>query len=168
VGAEFTRWALSLAGGLYVGTPLASGIALRDSPEGLTWIALILAGTWTCDSVAYAVGRRWGRHHFATAVSPGKSVEGVASGVLACIGVVGAGGVISGTGPGAIGLGLVVGVASVLGDLAESSLKRTFGAKDSGWIMPGHGGMLDRIDSLLFSSFLGYVYITVMVGLVRG
>lgn len=167
--APLTRWALSLAGGLCIGTLLAPAIALRDRPDGLAWVALILAGTWTCDSLAYAVGGRWGRHHFASAISPHKSLEGVAGGVLACVAVVGLGaGLLGGPVPRAVGLGLVVGVASVLGDLAESSLKRAFGAKDSGWIMPGHGGMLDRIDSLLFSSFLGYLYITATDGMTQG
>ena len=160
-GGEITRWALALAGGLYVGTLLAPGIALRERPDGLAWVALILAGTWACDSAAYVVGRRWGRHRFASAISPNKSLEGVAGGLLACVAVAAAGaGALGVNVPRAIGLGLVVGLASVLGDLVESSLKRSLGAKDSGWIMPGHGGMLDRIDSLLFSGFLGYLYIT--------
>jgi phosphatidate cytidylyltransferase len=158
-------WALSLAGGVYVGSLLAPAIPLRALPNGLVWVAVILAATWACDSVAFAIGRRYGQHRLAPALSPGKSLEGTAAGFIAAatVGVLGA--VITGL-PllRMLGLGLLVGLAAVLGDLAESALKRYLGAKDSGRLMPGHGGLLDRIDSLLLGCFLGYFYVMMTGG----
>ncbi len=157
--------ALSLCAGLYPGTLLAPTIALRERPDGLGWIILVLVGTWACDTGAFFVGRRWGRRKLAPALSPGKTIEGVAAGIVAGL-IVGA--VASAILPvpaiRTIGLGLVVAIAAILGDLAESAVKRQLGAKDSGWIVPGHGGLLDRIDSLLFSGFLGYLYVVLTDG----
>lgn len=158
-------WALSLAAGLYPGTLLAPAIALRGGADGVGWVLLILIATWACDIAAFFVGRRWGKRKLAPTVSPGKTVEGVAAGVAAGL-VVGA--IASAFLPEmpvrTIGLGLVVAVAAILGDLAESAMKRQLGAKDSGWVIPGHGGLLDRIDSLLVSSFLGYLYVALTDG----
>ncbi|HXF65999.1 MAG TPA: phosphatidate cytidylyltransferase [Burkholderiales bacterium] len=113
----------------------------------------VLAVVWLADSAAYLVGSRWGRHRLAPAVSPGKSWEGVA-GAAAAAAVYYA--VLSGVGApwtGSRGAVLVaaVAVASVVGDLFESWLKRQAGVKDSGALLPGHGGVLDRTDSLLSS-----------------
>jgi phosphatidate cytidylyltransferase len=161
----FGGWVLSLGAGLYPGVLLAPAILLRERGDGLGLILLILIGTWACDTVAFFVGRRWGRRKLAPAVSPGKTVEGVGGGLLGGL-VVGV--IASAFLPEApirvIGLGLIVAVAAVLGDLAESAMKRQLGAKDSGWLVPGHGGLLDRVDSVLFSSFLGYLYIALTDG----
>ncbi|MBM2809410.1 MAG: CDP-diglyceride synthetase [Chloroflexi bacterium] len=155
-------WAVSVAGGLYVGALLAPTIALRSLPDGLEWVLLILACTWGCDITAFLVGRQWGRHRLAPRVSPNKSVEGVVGGVVAAVVIAGAASLMVGQ-PLArlVGFGVLLGLGAVVGDLAESALKRQLDTKDSGWIMPGHGGMLDRIDSLLFTGFLGYWYVVI-------
>src|SRR5207244_5278050 len=113
-----------------------------------------------CDVSAFLVGRRWGRTRFVPRLSPQKSVEGVIAGVLAAllVGVV-ASLVIDAPRIVVLSLGALVGVAAILGDLVESAFKRWVGAKDSGWIMPGHGGILDRIDSLLLTGCVGSLFI---------
>jgi len=155
-------WAVVMAGGVYVGALLAPAINLRALPDGLMWVTVILAGTWACDTAAFLTGRQFGRHRLAPTVSPSKSVEGTIAGVIAAAAVAAI--AIPFVGQPwlrMIGLGIVVGLAAVCGDLAESLLKRYLGVKDSGMFMPGHGGMLDRIDSLLFTGFLGYLYVLV-------
>jgi phosphatidate cytidylyltransferase len=160
--------ALSLAAGLYPGVLFGPAVTLRERADGLGWILLIMLATWACDTTAFFVGRQWGRHKLAPAVSPGKTVEGLAAGLLGGLVVGAAASMFLTEAPvRMIGLGLVVAVASVLGDLVESAMKRQLGAKDSGWLVPGHGGLLDRIDSLLFSAFLGYLYITLTDGVFR-
>lgn len=159
------EWGTALAGGLYPGLLLAPSILLRERDDGRGWVVMLLLAAWACDTAAFVVGRRWGRHKLAPAISPGKSVEGVIAGVSAAMVVA-----VVGAGPlgqplaRLVGLGLVVGLGAVLGDLAESALKRQLGAKDAGWLMPGHGGLLDRMDSLLAVSFLGYLYLTLTDG----
>jgi len=156
---------VSITGGfVYVGTLLSSGILLRERPDGLGWVLMILAGTWACDTAAFLVGRAWGRHRLA-AVSPGKTKEGTAAGLIAAalVGSV-ASGLLAQPLPRTLGLGLVVGSGAIVGDLAESAIKRRLGAKDSGWLVPGHGGVLDRIDSLLVAVFLGYWYVVMTDG----
>jgi phosphatidate cytidylyltransferase len=164
--SPISSFALSLAAGLYPGALLTPAIALRERGDGLAWLLLILVGTWACDTAAFFVGRRWGHRKLAPTISPGKTVEGLAAGITAGL-IVGA--IASALLPGevparVVGLGLVVAIAAVVGDLTESVIKRRLGAKDSGWVVPGHGGLLDRIDSLLFSGFLGYLYIAVTDG----
>jgi phosphatidate cytidylyltransferase len=115
---------------------------------------LFLAGlVWLADIGAFFAGRRWGRRKLAVHVSPSKSWEGVAGGVLAALGGAAAAIVLVGEPieevPLLLALVVVTVVASVLGDLTESLFKREAGLKDSGALLPGHGGVLDRIDSLL-------------------
>lgn len=126
-------------------------VAMQPEPGRLL---VILATIWVADSCAYFVGRRFGRHKLAPRVSPGKSREGVA-GALAGVAVYFA--IVEAVSPGVIGRGAWPGVLlfleamvvlSIVGDLFESWMKREAGVKDSGWILPGHGGVLDRIDSL--------------------
>lgn len=161
-------WALSITAGLYVGALLAPSIVLRQRPDGLVWTLLVIGATWACDTAAFFTGRRWGRHSFASTVSPQKSLEGAAAGLTAATlaALLGAA-VITEAPARVVGLGLLVGIGAIFGDLAESALKRHLGAKDSGWIMLGHGGMLDRIDSLLFTGFLGYLYVTLTDGIAQ-
>lgn len=111
--------------------------------------------TWLGDTGAYFAGRFAGKTPLFPRVSPKKTREGVVGGVFAS--VIGAcivkqvGGVDIGWGP-LVALAVVLDLAGVVGDLAESLLKRAWGVKDSGWIMPGHGGILDRVDALLFTA----------------
>lgn len=161
-------WALTLAGALYIGWLLGHFVMLRqlatplrDGPltplglsSGAAWVYLILAITWIQDSAAYFVGRSWGRHKMAPLLSPKKTWEGAIGGLLGSL-VAGAVcvpllGLPISLAAGAL-LGLVGGVVGPLGDLAESLIKRQVGVKDAGHIIPGHGGLLDRADSLLFT-----------------
>jgi len=143
--------------------PLLLGhlVLLRQHPDGREWIFLTLLVIMGCDSFAYFVGSRFGKRKLYPAVSPNKSVEGGIGGVLGSILAVLISravflpeiGLIAG-----VGIGLLVGVVGQLGDLFESLLKRTCGVKDSGRMIPGHGGLLDRLDSLLFAfPFVYYI-----------
>ncbi len=154
-------WALAVSIGVYVGALLASTIGLREGPDGQSWLLLVLLSTWSCDILAFLVGRSVGRHKLAPRVSPQKSVEGLIGGVAGALAVAAVAAVLLPLSPlRVLGLGIVVAIGAVLGDLAESAVKRQLGAKDFGHILPGHGGILDRMDSLLFSSLLGYAYVT--------
>ena len=148
-------WAVPFGTGLYLGWTGGHLAALRELPNGLIWLALAIGCTWAADSGAYAAGRAFGRHKLAPTISPNKTWEGYIGGLL-CSAAVGA--LIGALTPLSWVAGLVagalVGALSVLGDLIESMLKREAGAKDSGQLIPGHGGILDRIDSLLWSGVL--------------
>jgi len=154
-----TGWALTLAGALYVGGLFGHLILVRNLPQGLLWTLLLFAGTWTCDSAAYLAGVNLGKHGFFTHISPHKTWEGAIGGFAAGIVLT----VVAGN---LLGLplwqGLILGVVLVVGvtfgDLAESLIKRQVGVKDSGALIPGHGGMLDRIDSLMFGSVIVYYF----------
>ena len=149
-----TRFAISVAAIPYTGCLLPFVALLHRPPLGPRWVILALVATWFADSGAYFAGRAFGRTKLAPSISPGKTVEGAIGG-LACA-VAGAVGVrwllLRGTlpAPDAVAVGVIGGVLGPAGDLAESLLKRSFGVKDSGKLLPGHGGMLDRVDALLF------------------
>ncbi len=124
------------------------------------WILLLVLGVWSFDTGAYLVGSQIGRHKFLTHISPSKSIEGLVGGLIACTIVVAL--MLAGLGQppiGAIVLGPLLGLVAQAGDLAESMLKRAAGAKDSGTLIPGHGGILDRIDSFLFAAPVVALYV---------
>ncbi|HIU64302.1 MAG TPA: phosphatidate cytidylyltransferase [Candidatus Avacidaminococcus intestinavium] len=127
--------------------------------EGFIW--LVLLGTWASDTFAYLFGCAFGKRPLCPSVSPKKSIEGAAAGFCGCLLVMVYLGVNVMQLPllATIGLGMLVAFSAPLGDLAESLLKRYSGVKDSGKILPGHGGVLDRFDSLLFAVPLAYYYI---------
>lgn len=142
-------------GGLIVSLPLLH----RDAAHGSLWVALALAVTFVCDTGAYFVGRSLGRHKLAPAVSPGKTIEGGAGGLLASLGftfLARATFFPALTVLDCVLVGLAAGILGPIGDLTESLMKRSAGVKDSGRLIPGHGGMLDRIDAVLFVG--AYVY----------
>ncbi len=165
--SEFSRdvpaAALTLMGAAYLGGLGGCIAALRVMPpveDGAWRIVLLLAIVMAADTAAYFVGRALGRHKLAPAISPGKTVEGalggLAGGALGALAVRAAGFPLP-VGH-AVGLGLAVTVLAIAGDLLESLLKRWAGVKDSGRLFPGHGGMLDRLDSLLFGAAVLYYY----------
>lgn len=127
-------------------------LMLRELPDG-KWLTLVLMlYVWGADTGAYFAGHRFGKHKLAPRVSPGKTWEGVAGGLVTVLAVALLAGIYRfGFGPGAlalwVALSLFTGLVSVLGDLFESRLKRIAGVKDSGTLIPGHGGVLDRIDA---------------------
>jgi phosphatidate cytidylyltransferase len=180
--------ALTVVGFLYTGGTLSYAVFLRSLPlvniplsspqpqtlaaAGAGILAFPIALTWICDSLAYFAGRRWGRRKLMPAVSPGKTVVGAIAGL---VGAVVAGvllahfaleawlGVPLGVVAGA-GCGLVVALVGQVGDLAESLLKREAGVKDSGTLLPGHGGILDRLDALFLVLPVSYWYLSATVG----
>ncbi len=165
-GGFLLDWGTTLVTGAYVGGMLSHYVLLRNLPQGAGWVALALITTWFADTAAYFVGRAWGRHPFFAKVSPHKTLEGALAGFAA--GTLFAAGVsirlFHVPWAQAVGLGLVLSLATILGDLSESLVKRQASIKDSGNLIPGHGGALDRIDSLLFAGVTVYYYVTWFIG----
>jgi len=157
------RWAMGLAGALYIGMPFNYYLVLYSSaPHGMVWALFIIFAVVANDAAALLVGSRIGRHPFFPAISPRKTVEGAMAGVIGAVIVmlVGVSGIIGLAPLHAIALGVLVGVSAQLGDLVESQMKRIAEVKDSSNLIPGHGGVLDRLDSILFPPILVYFYVT--------
>ena len=155
---------LTMAGVLYVGFLLPHFIWLRQSEQGPAWVTLVLATSMLGDTGGYFIGHAIGRHRLAPRLSPGKTIEGSIGIVLGTVVASAAAKVIllpAMTWTEVLCLGVILAGLSQLGDLAESVMKRTFSVKESGWMFPGHGGVLDRIDSLLFP--VGFVYYYVLL-----
>jgi len=159
----FITWVWTIAGILYIGWLLSHMVALRGLADGRNWVFFVLFVTWFSDTAAFFIGRRLGRHKLAPNISPGKTWEGTIGGIGGAI----ATSVLFFTPtpfqlPLAywqlIPLSIGVSVLGQAGDLVESLLKRNMGVKDSGTLMPGHGGVLDRMDSMLFAGVLVYYY----------
>jgi phosphatidate cytidylyltransferase len=149
------RVALAVLGTAYAGILLSALLPLRRLPRGEWWILLTLAVTWLNDSFAYFAGRAFGRRKLYPRISPSKTWEGALGGAAGSIvGALVIRQIWLGEVPiwGAAVIGAGAAVLGPLGDLSESMLKRAFGAKDSGRLLPGHGGLLDRIDALLFNA----------------
>ena len=144
-------------GMLYLGVPMVSLLWLRSGPVGRDWTLMLLAATWSADIGAYAGGSTIGGPKLWPSISPKKTWSGFVVGILASMA---AAELVSLALPAhggptiswAWAAGLVVGLATMAGDLCESMLKRGFGVKDSGSIIPGHGGLLDRVDGLMFAT----------------
>jgi phosphatidate cytidylyltransferase len=163
------RWAMGLAGALYIGMPFNYYLLLYTSkPNGLGWTLFTVFAVIGNDAAALLVGSRIGRHPFFRNISPRKTVEGAVAGVLASVIVMYvAVTFILGLAPlHGVAIGLLVGVSALIGDLAESQMKRIAEVKDSSHLIPGHGGFLDRLDSILFPPILVYFYVT-MFGLIH-
>jgi phosphatidate cytidylyltransferase len=163
----FAGWAWTMGGIINVGWLLGLLVTLRIK-AGRDWVFLALFATFVSDTAAYFIGKAFGRHKLAPQISPGKTWEGAIAGVI--------GGIIISVlftldTPlqfplnywQAILLGALISVFGQLGDLAESLLKRNAGVKDSGKLMPGHGGLLDRLDSILFAGAVVYLYCVIAV-----
>ncbi len=155
--------ALAVFGGVYLGWLGSAFLAVRQLQHGAYFVVVIYGCVATADSAAYFVGRQWGRHKMSPRVSPKKSWEGYIGGIVGSV-LFGAlmslwspGGVLSWA-HGAM-LGTLIGVLGTLGDLGISAIKRQVNAKDSSHLIPGHGGILDRVDSVLVAAWVGYTYL---------
>ena len=170
VSRSLRGWAAALAGGLYIGFGLGFFVALYgwhavdSSHFGLRLVALPLLAVFAGDTAAYFVGTAIGRHRFFAAISPKKTVEGAVAGAAATILVAAlAGPALTGLSTAAAaGLGALVAVAAQGGDLVESAFKREAGAKNSSGLIPGHGGLLDRLDSLVLVGPIVYCYLKLL------
>jgi phosphatidate cytidylyltransferase len=171
-GSPTANWALTVAGGIYLGVAGAHFILLRELNNGAWWLLLALTGTWLADSGAYFIGRKFGVHKMTPTLSPKKSWEGLAGGIgfaviLNALLALALSQILNIYLPWWAGamLGLIGALIGVLGDLSISMIKREVGAKDTGNIIPGHGGVLDRLDSLLFTIIVSYYFILWFVAL---
>lgn len=160
-------WAWTLAGILYMGWMLSHYVTLRELDHGRELVLLVLFSTFACDTVAFLIGRTWGRHLMAPAISPKKTWEGAVAGFGGAVAAALALRSLLNLGDWelplsyiqTVALGCLIGLFAQLGDLLESLIKRRAGAKDSGRLMPGHGGILDRVDSLVFTGAIVYYYV---------
>jgi phosphatidate cytidylyltransferase len=178
-GRPLLAVAATLGGAVYVGALLSFGLFLRHLPghespwHGTALVFAPVVLTWSSDTFAYFVGRKWGTRKLIPSVSPGKTVQGAVGALLGTLLVaVGYAQVLGLFGTYRMGLvealafGLLISVAAQVGDLAESLFKRDAGVKDSGTLLPGHGGALDRFDSLLFTLPIGYFFLRYVVAIV--
>ena len=159
-----SRWAMGLSGALYIGMPFNYYLLLYTSrPNGLVWTLFTIFAVVVSDAAALLVGSRIGRHPFFASISPRKTVEGAIVGIVGAVIVmlIGVSGVLGLSPVHAVVLGLLVGMSALIGDLVESQMKRIAEVKDSSHLIPGHGGVLDRIDSILFPPILVFFYVTV-------
>ena len=152
-------------GVLYIGLTLSYLVLVRGLSDGALLIFFVFLVTWAGDTGAYVAGKSMGRHALAPVISPKKTYEGLAGGLVLACGMallarawfLPAFSVID-----CLALGAILTVTGLIGDLAESAMKRSAGFKDSGALIPGHGGMLDRLDSLLFTGPAFYYYVTIV------
>lgn len=161
--ARITDLAITVFGVIYTSMMLSSIVLIRKAADpGLGGIFLtigVMASIWAGDSVAYLIGSRFGKHALVPKISPKKSVEGMFGGIFGTLLIWIVISLIPGTGVPigvAVLAGISCGITGMIGDLVESRIKRGAGIKDSGHIMPGHGGLLDRSDSLLFVGVTAY------------
>jgi phosphatidate cytidylyltransferase len=159
-GSRFMWWGVP-----YVALPGLALVMIRQSPElGLTAVLWLFAVVWTADTMAYVFGRLIGGPKLAPAISPNKTWAGLGGAVFGGVAAAICAAMIAGLGSLAMLalLGAVLAVLEQAGDLFESSVKRRFGVKDSGHIIPGHGGVLDRVDGLMFAAIaaalIGYLH----------
>ena len=162
-------WALTLAGGVYLGVGSRYLLRLRALPRGAGWTLITLFLVWIGDSAAYFVGRAWGEHKIAPTISPGKSWEGYAAQIVS--------GILSGGAMAALWsvigqrpvdvpiwqgvvLGGLVSIVTPFGDFFISMIKREAGVKDTSQLIPGHGGVLDRLDTPLWAGILAFIFVT--------
>ena len=162
-----SAWAWTVAGIFYVGWALSHYVSLRELDFGRNWVILAVLSTFACDTCAFLVGRRFGRRRFAPSISPGKTWEGAVAGLAAAVAAAVALRFLLNVGAWTLPigylhcviLGVLIGIAAQAGDLLESLMKRRAGVKDAGTFLPGHGGILDRLDSLVLTGVIVYYYV---------
>jgi len=164
---SLTRWALAVGGSLYLAFTLSFYLSLYflHNPDpnhlGFGYVIAVFGAIWVGDTSAMVVGMRFGRHRFFARISPKKTVEGAIAELIASALFFGfAGLIVNISFPHNVILGLLIGAVAEFGDLVESQIKRTAGVKDASQLIPGHGGILDRIDSLLLVGVVVYYYLT--------
>jgi len=162
----FRNWAWAIMGALYVGWMLSHWLSLRGLEDGRNWVYLAILTTFANDTGAFFIGRSRGKRKLAPAISEGKTLEGAIGGLIcAILGVIVIATVLNLISPFTFSywqiviLGFLVALFAQLGDLVESLLKRNMGVKESGNLLPGHGGILDRFDSLIFVGAVVYYYV---------
>jgi phosphatidate cytidylyltransferase len=162
----FRDWAWTIVGALYVGWMLSYWLNLRGLEDGRNWVYLAMLTTFANDTSAYFIGRARGKHKLTPMISPAKTWEGAIGGLVSAIlAAIVIAVVLTLISPftfkywQVILLGFLVGLFAQLGDLVESLLKRNMGVKESGNLLPGHGGILDRFDSLIFVGAVVYYYV---------
>jgi len=162
---SFAGFSSTIFTAIYPGWLLTHLIGITQIEGGFHFVLLVLATTWSTDTFAYFVGTKFGRHKLAPALSPGKSVEGAVGGIAGSIAAALILGLVAGKIPliHYITVGILAGIVGQAGDLLESAFKRMAGVKDSGRLIPGHGGMLDRFDSLLLTAPLVYYYLKLII-----
>ena len=160
------NWGITAGAALYPGGLLAFGPLLRGLEQGREWVFLLVLVTFASDTAAYLGGKALGRTPLAPSISPGKTREGAVAGLagaaIACVVLASIMG-LKASWPSALVLGLLMGIVGQVGDLAESRLKRWAEVKDSGWLVPGHGGVLDRLDSIVLNLALVYHFVVWVV-----
>lgn len=162
----FIRWAWTLAGVIYIGWLLSFIVALRGLDSGREWVFFALGVTAASDTFAYFVGRAFGKHKMAPSISPNKSWEGAIGGAFFAVVMALVLKVVCDLPAGYLELGILGAAASAIGqagDLVESLFKRNMAIKDSGNSIPGHGGFLDRMDSMVFAAVLIYYYVIIFI-----
>jgi phosphatidate cytidylyltransferase len=162
----FHKWAWTIAGAIYVGWMLSYWLSLRGLGDGRSWVYLAILTTFANDTGAFFIGRATGKHKLAPTISEGKTREGAIGGLIcAVLGALIVAAVLNLISPfdfkywQIILIGLIIGLFAQLGDLVESLLKRNMEVKESGNLLPGHGGILDRFDSLIFVGAVVYYYV---------
>jgi phosphatidate cytidylyltransferase len=156
------RWLWVVGGVLYLGWLGSHLVLLREAPDGRDWVLLALFTTFTTDTSSYFVGRALGRRPLASRISPGKTVEGAVGGLLFGLAAALLLNYFLGLRLEAaliVPVAVLLPLAAELGDLAESLLKRGMQVKDASPLIPGHGGLMDRLDSLIFTGVVLYYYL---------
>lgn len=166
-----TGFALTIAGGVYIGWSGAQIVSMRAHPDGLFWTLTLLVAVMGSDTIAYFAGMAFGRNPLIPDVSPRKTWEGYLTAVVGATTLTGLSPLLwraLGAGPAVspshgIMIGLLVSVIAPVGDLGMSMFKRYAGAKDTSQLIPGHGGVLDRIDALMIGALIAYHYVLYFV-----
>ncbi len=161
LGSVLLDWSYTAGAAIYLGWFLSHALLLRGIEEGWQWLFLMLLGTFATDTGAFFVGKALGKRALAPTISPGKTWEGAGGGFVGGVGAILLLSFLMGMDMAiwqAVLLGALVSLIAQVGDLVESYLKRLSGAKDAGSIIPGHGGILDRLDSVVFNLVVVYYF----------